>query len=203
MSHLRLPWWLQISNSSYCTISVEETKKNPNLISLSAQETSYTWLAEQTEIDGNTNKGRAAVQTDGSIGQMQGTVTTLDFSVSHLEVWVELAAIDVVVVTPEHCHQLSRVQGIHSYWAAAWHKHKLWAAATRHCELKPFTTLVGDLPVIYLRDKQWGHTGFRSCQSNSKYKLLFTLNVTWVWSFVLCHSVHSTKATTINPQRCY
>lgn len=90
----------------------------------------------------------------GSIGQMQGTVTTWDCSVSHLVVWVELAAVDVVVVTPEHGHQLSCVEGVHGHWAAGRHKHKLWAAATWHGELEPFTTLVADLPVIYLRDKQ-------------------------------------------------
>lgn len=50
---------------------------------------------------------------DGFIGQMQGTVTTWDFGVSHLVVWVELAAVDIVVVTPEHSDQLSRVEGIH------------------------------------------------------------------------------------------
>lgn len=46
---------------------------------------------------------------------MQHIVTTRDFSMSHLVVWVELAAVNVVVVTPEHSYQLSRVEGIHRY----------------------------------------------------------------------------------------
>lgn len=48
---------------------------------------------------------KAALQIDGYIGQMRET--TWDFGVSHLVVRVELAAVDVVVVTPEHSDQLS------------------------------------------------------------------------------------------------
>ena len=72
----------------------------------------------------------------------------------HLVVWVELAAVDVVVVTPQHGYQLSCVEGIDCDGAAAWHKHKLWAAASRHGELELFTTLVADFSIVHLRDKQ-------------------------------------------------
>ena len=60
---------------------------------------------------------------------MQEVVTTWHFVVSHLVVWVELAAVDIVVMTPEHSDQLSSVEGIHCNRAAAGHKHKLRAAA--------------------------------------------------------------------------
>lgn len=70
---------------------------------------------------------------------------------SHLVVWVKLAAVNVVVVAPEHGDQLTSVEGVHSHRASTRHKHKLRAAAARHCKLQPFTALVGDLPVIYLK----------------------------------------------------
>lgn len=54
---------------------------------------------------------------------------------THLVVWVELTAVDIVVVTPKHGNQLAGVEGIHGNGASAGHKHKLWAAAARHCEL--------------------------------------------------------------------
>lgn len=54
---------------------------------------------------------------------------SLGLWVTHLVVWVKLAAVHVVVMTPEHCDQLSRMEDIHSDRAATWHKHKLWAAA--------------------------------------------------------------------------
>lgn len=122
--------------------------------SLSVHETNKAWLSEQTLIDGNTNKGIGAARWV----RWPGAGNSHHLGVSHLVVWVELAAVDVVVVTPEHSDQLSGVDGVHRHWAATWHKHKFWAAATRHRELQPFTALVGDLPVIYLRDKKWRHT---------------------------------------------
>ena len=73
---------------------------------------------------------KPVVQIDGYIRLVQKTVTTWAFGVSHLVVWAKLAAVDIVVVTSEHSDQLSSVEGIHRYRAAAWHKHKLWAAAT-------------------------------------------------------------------------
>lgn len=88
------------------------------------------------------------------MGPVQGSHSLGLAGASHLVVWVELAAVNIVVVTPQHTDQLSRVDGIDGDRAATWHKHKLWAAATRHCELQPFTALVADLAVIYLRDKQ-------------------------------------------------
>lgn len=72
---------------------------------------------------------------DGDTDWVQKIVTIQNFGVSHLVVWVKLAAVDIVVVTPEHGYQLSRVEGVHGNWTATWHKHKLWAAATRHREL--------------------------------------------------------------------
>lgn len=53
----------------------------------------------------------------------------------HLVVWVELAAVYIVVVAPQHGNQLAGVEAIHGNGASAGHKHKLWAAATRYCEL--------------------------------------------------------------------
>ena len=47
---------------------------------------------------------KVVVQIDGFV-----------FGVSHLVVWVKLAAVHIVVVTPEHSDQLSSVEGIHSY----------------------------------------------------------------------------------------
>lgn len=67
---------------------------------------------------------------------------------------MELTAVDIVVVTPKHGNQLAGVEGIHGDGASAGHKHKLRDAAMRHCELKSFTTLIADLPIIYLREKQ-------------------------------------------------
>lgn len=71
--------------------------------------------------------------------------------VSHLVVWVKLAAVDVVVVTPQRGDQLAGVEAIHGHRAPARHKHELGAAAAGHCELQPFTALVGHFPVIDLR----------------------------------------------------
>lgn len=73
------------------------------------------------------------------------------FFVFHLIVWVELAAVHIIVVTPEHRDEFSCVKGIDRHRAAAGHEHKLRAAATRHGELQLFTTLVADLAIIYLR----------------------------------------------------
>lgn len=47
------------------------------------------------------------------IGQMRGTVTIWDFGVTHLVVWVKLAAVHIVVMTPEHSRQLPCVEGIY------------------------------------------------------------------------------------------
>lgn len=71
--------------------------------------------------------------------------------VSHLVVRVKLTAVDVVVVTPECGNQLAGVEAIHSHRASARHKHELGAAAAGHCELQPFTALVGHFPVIDLK----------------------------------------------------
>ena len=121
------------------------------------------WRSKQsTYMTGNTNKGSSVNRWVSWLDEGQQS-PPWDYRASHLVVCVKLAAVDVVVVAPEHRDQFSCVEGIHSDWAAAWHKHKLRAAATGHCELEPFTTLVADLPVIYLEDKQWRHINFRSC----------------------------------------
>lgn len=74
------------------------------------------------------------------------------YFVFHLIVWVELAAVHIIVVTPKHRDKFSCMEGIDCHRAAAGHKHKLRAAATRHGELQLFTTLIADLSVIYLRE---------------------------------------------------
>lgn len=52
-----------------------------------------------------------------------------------LVVWVELTAVNIAVVASKHANQLAGVEGIHGNRASTGHKHKLWAAAPRHCEL--------------------------------------------------------------------
>lgn len=66
-----------------------------------------------TYMDGNTNKGSSA---DGWVSWPdEGKQSPpWDFSASHLVVRVKLAAVDVVVVAPEHRDQLSCVEGVHS-----------------------------------------------------------------------------------------
>lgn len=93
---------------------------------------------------------------------IRGHVSPGYFGESHLVVWVKLAAVHVVVVTPQHSDQFSCVQRVHCHRAAAWHKHKLWAAAVRHGELQPFTALIADLPIIHLREtrKETGCVGW-------------------------------------------
>lgn len=74
----------------------------------------------------------------------------------HLIVWVELAAVHIIVVTPQHCDKFSCMEGIDGHRAATGHKHKLRAAATGHGELQLFTTLITDLSIIYLREDKKG-----------------------------------------------
>lgn len=69
---------------------------------------------------------------------------------SHLVVWMKLAAVDVVVVTPECGDQLAGVEAVHGHWASTRHEDKLGAAAAGHCELQPLTALVGNFPVVDL-----------------------------------------------------
>lgn len=88
---------------------------------------------------------------------------------SHLVVAVERAAVDTVVVAPEHGDQLSCMEAIHGHWASTWHKHKLRAAASWHCELQPLTTLVAHFPIIYLRGQQ--SRGMECSERMFKYKL--------------------------------
>lgn len=71
---------------------------------------------------------KAALKIDEYTGQMEEQSQAGPL-VSYLVVWVEHAAVNIVVVTPEHSDQLSCVEGIHCHRAAARHKHKLWAAA--------------------------------------------------------------------------
>lgn len=52
-----------------------------------------------------------------------------------LVVWVELTAVNIAVVASKHGNQLAGVEGIHGNGASTGHKHKLRAAALRHCEL--------------------------------------------------------------------
>lgn len=111
----------------------------------STQETGYSWRAEQTRA-----------------GRWKYKQATGGFDAAHLVVRVELAAVHVVVVTPERRDQLSRVDGVHGHRALARHKHKLRAAAARHGELELLAVPVGDLPVVHLRDKP--HTRLRCGQ---------------------------------------
>lgn len=60
--------------------------------------------------DGRTHKA-AALQV-GSFWVRCREATRWDFGASHLVVWVELAAVNIVVVTPQRSDQLSRVEGI-------------------------------------------------------------------------------------------
>lgn len=85
-----------------------------------------------------------------------GVSSTPGTGVSYLIVRVKLTAVHIVIVAPEHGDQLSCVEGIDCNRAATWHKHKLWAASTWYCKLQPFTTVIADLPIVYLRYKQKG-----------------------------------------------
>lgn len=54
---------------------------------------------------------------------------------TNLVVWVEVTAVNIVVVASKHGNQLAGVEGIHGNGASTGHKHKLRAAAMRYCEL--------------------------------------------------------------------
>lgn len=143
LCHLGSPWWLQISNSTYCTnvtATVWDNKerrwngREMDLNPLCTQEPKLNWQNKQNRADGNTNDGRSADTVQGCTGKMEKQSRPGPF-VSHLVVWVERAAVNIVIVAPEHSDQRSCVEGVHCHWAATWHKHKLWAAAAWHCKL--------------------------------------------------------------------